>query len=216
MKSKILGAAIAATITTSALAGFTDGPYTFIDSTAAELTADGFADVTNGTPLISYPTGECEGCYTMPAISSSSFGTIPLKGFIEFEISGGLPLVNDGLYIIMSFTFNDPSFTRDDMISIVDDNAANAYDFSYTNPQGCAVINWVDTSTFDPDNSILFQWNPSVDSGVFTFGWDFSGGGGFGSLFPGLEIDDIGSTPAPGALALLGIAGLAGSRRRRN
>lgn len=216
MKSKILGTAIAATISTSALAGFEDGPYTFIDSTAAELTALGFTDVTAGSPLISYPTGECEGCYTMPVISSSTFGTIPLKGFIEIDVDGDLPLVNDGIYVAMEFTFNDPSFTRDDMLSIVDGSAANAYDFTYTNPQGCMVLDWINTSVFDPDQSILFQWDPASTSGTWTFGWDFTGGGGFGSLFPGLEINDIGSTPAPGALALLGIAGLAGSRRRRN
>ena len=215
MKNKILGAAIAASISTSALAGITDGPYTFINSSPAELIADGFADVTGGNPLISYPTGECEGCYTMPVISSSTFGTIPLKGFIEIDVDGDLPLVNDGIYVAMEFIFNNPAFTRDDMISIVDGSAANAYDFDYTNPQGCAVIDWIDTSIFDPDNSILFQWDPVSTSGPWTFGWDFTGGSGFGGLFPGIEIDDIGSTPAPGALALLGIAGLAGSRRRR-
>ena len=72
---------------------------------------------------------------------------------------------------------------------------------------------WID-DTFD--DSTVFNFDPipfAPGSSVsFTFAWDFTTDAN--PLFAGITVEQLGTTPAPGALALLGLAGF--GRRRRN
>ena len=68
-------------------------------------------------------------------------------------------------------------------------------------------------------NNVYFNWYPNPQpnttglSQLFTFAWDFSNyAPGFTGT--GLSITGAGSVPAPGALALLGLAGRQARRRR--
>lgn len=200
-----------AAATLSASVAFADGPFTFVSSTPSQLEELGFANLTPDGPLVSAPTGGCAGCYTLPFLS----GPLPLQAFFQITVEGGLPVGNDGMYTVMTFDFADPSFGVDDMISIINGSSAEAYNINYAPNPTCTFGDFLDPALFNADNTIVFRWAALAGQSTFTFGWDFTGGSGFaGSLFPGVSVTGAGSVPAPGALALLAVAG-AGRRRAR-
>ncbi len=198
-------------IASAASAGFTDGPFTFVNTDTATLSANGFANLTPGGPLQSVATGTCAGCYTLPTLT----GPLPLKAFFQYEIVGGLPTVNDGAFAVLTFDFSNPSFGVNDFINIVNGSAAQAFDINYAANPTCSFVDFLDPSIYNAANTVVFRWDAAPGQSVFTFGWDFTGGGGFGNLFPGMTVTGGGGVPAPGALALVSAAGLLAGRRRR-
>ncbi len=203
--------ALVASLTSSAFAGFTDGSFTFVNTDAAALSAAGFTNLTAGGPLQSVATGTCAGCYTLPTLS----GPLPLKAFFQYEVVGGLPTVNDGAFAVLTFNFADPNFGINDFINIVNGSAAQAFTTSYNPNPTCSFADFLDPTVYNPANTVVFRWDGAPGQSLFTFGWDFTGGTGFGSLFPGVSVTSAAGMPAPGALALLGVAGLGAQRRRR-
>lgn len=202
---------LTAMLSPSALAGLSDGAFTFVNSDASQLSAAGFTNLTSSGPLQSVATGTCAGCYTMPTIA----GPLPLRGFFQFEIVGGMPLVNDGAFAVLSFNFTDPTFGVNEFISVVNGSAAQAYTTGYSPNPTCSFQDFIDPGIYNAANTVVFRWDASPGQSVFTFGWDFSGGGGLTQLFPGMSLAGAGGVPAPGAMALLAVAGLAANRRRR-
>ncbi len=195
-------------------AGFVDGPFTYVNSTGAELDALGFANLTSGAPVVSYSTGGCSGCYSLAAIPTSD-GALPLKAYFQFTFDGGTPLVNDGMFVVMTFDFSDPSFGINQFIDIVNGSSAEAYTTAYSPNPSCSFADFLPADQFDPASTVVFRWVPTATQSVWTFGWDFTGGGAFqGGLFPGVSVTGANGLPAPGALALLGLGGLVSRRRR--
>ena len=203
--------AVIALGSSSAFAGILDGPFTWVNTDPATFEAAGFANLTAGGPLQSTPTGTCAGCYTLPTLA----GPLPLKAFFQYEIAGGLPTVNDGAFAVLTFDFANPSFGVNDFINIVNGSAAEAYGINYNPNPTCSFADFLDPSIYNAANTVVFRWDATPGQSVFTFGWDFTGGGVLGGLFPGMTVTSAAGVPAPGALALIGAAGLVGGRRRR-
>ncbi len=201
----------AALLLSSAASASVDGSFTFVNTDSAALSAAGFVNLTLGGPLQSVATGTCAGCYTLPTLT----GPLPLKAFFQYEVVGGLPTVNDGAFAVLTFDFSSPSFGVNDFINIVNGSAAQAFDINYNPNPTCSFVDFLDPSIYNAANTVVFRWDASPGQSVFTFGWDFTGGGGFGNLFPGMTVTSAGGVPAPGALALVSAAGLLAGRRRR-
>jgi MYXO-CTERM domain-containing protein len=210
MSPRILAAVVALGAST-AFAGVSDGPFTFVSTQPSALEAAGFTNLTAGGPLQSSPTGTCAGCYTLPTLA----GPLPLKAFFQFEVVGGMPTVNDGAFAVLTFDFANPNFGVNDFINIVNGSAAEAYGINYNPNPTCSFADFLDPSIYNAANTVVFRWDATPGQSVFTFGWDFTGGGGLGGLFPGMTVTGGGGVPAPGALALVGATGLFGRRRRR-
>lgn len=194
----------------SAFAGVADGPFTYINTDAAALSAAGFANLTPDGPLQSAPTGTCAGCYTMPTI----YGPLQPRSFFQFEVVGGMPTVNDGAYAVMRFNFTDPNFGVNEFINIVNNSSAQAFGIGYNPNPTCSFQDFLDPSLFNSTNTVIFRWDASPGQSLFTFGFDFTSGG-YTTMFPGMTVLSASALPAPGAMAMLGAAGLMGSRRRR-
>jgi hypothetical protein len=206
-----LAMTVAASLASSAFAGLSDGAFTFVNTDATALSEAGFADLTPSGPLQSVATGTCAGCYTLPTLG----GTLPLKAFFQYEIVGGLPTVNDGAYAVLSFNFNDPSFGVNDFINVVQGSAAQAFTIGYNPNPTCSFIDFLDPTVYNAANTVVFRWDASPGQSIFTFGWDFTGSSGLTPLFPGMTLASVGGVPAPGAMALMAVAGLVANKRKR-
>jgi len=193
-----------------------------VNSTGSQLEAAGFSRV-GLTPFVSERAGECfvNGCFTTVGAS----GTLATKGFFEFRFNDYVynPAYYSGLYAILDVNYGSTGMTRDALIGLINaetattgvtallpSQASDAQSSSYFNQ-------WLPASLQD---AVVLRWlpNPAPATGfglspVYTFAWDvtsistFMGGNGLG-------VDGVYGVPAPGAIALLGLAGLAGRRRR--
>ena len=162
-------------------------------------------------PLQSTATGNCAGCYTLPRLD----GPLPLEAFFQFEVVGGMPAVNDGAFVVMTFDFADPAFGVNDFISAVNGLSAEAFDINYSPNPTCSFADFLDPGVYNASNTVVFRWVATAGQSVFTFGWDFSFGASFGQAFPGMTVTGAGGVPAPGASGLFAASGLLASRRRR-
>jgi len=185
------------------------------------LTAAGYYDVTHGQPLISTPQGACAafGCMTFEQID----GPLPLKGFFQIQYLNFVNTNFTGLYGWLQFDYGNSGITQQDIINSVNSQAATTGVYALSAQQAgnpdCHFNEWLTPSMSTPNN-VYFNWFPTPQpispglSQIFTFAWDFENYTP-GFMPGGLGITGTGGVPAPGAVALLGLAGLASGRRRR-
>ena len=184
------------------------------------LTAAGYYDVTQGQPLVSVPQGDCAaiGCMTFEQID----GPLPLKGFFQIQYLDFVNTNFTGLYGWLQFDYGTSGITQQDIINSVNAQAVDTGVYALTAAQAghpdCHFSDFLPASMTN-SNNVYFNWFPTPQpispglSQVFTFAWDFENYS-TGFMPGGLQITGTGGVPAPGAIALLGLAGLASSRRR--
>ena len=210
-------AALAASATASAAYVLAGQGQASVDA----LTAAGYYDVTQGTPVISTPVqGDCAaiGCMTFEAIP----GPYPLKGFFQIQYLDFVNTNFTGLYSWLQFDYGNSGITQQDILDSVNAQAASTGVYALTAQQAghpdCHFSDFLPASMTNANN-IYFNWFPTPQpispglSQVFTFAWDFENYS-TGFVPGGLQITGTGGVPAPGAIALVGLAGLASSRRR--
>jgi len=185
------------------------------------LTAAGYYDVTHGQPLVSTPQGACAaiGCMSFEQVS----GPLPLKGFFQIQYLDFVNTNFTGLYGWLQFDYGTTGITQQDIINSVNAQAIDTGVYALTAQQAghpdCHFSDFLPPSMTN-SNNVYFNWFPTPQpispglSQVFTFAWDFSNYTP-GFMPGGLGITGTGGVPAPGAVALLGLAGLASGRRRR-
>jgi len=185
------------------------------------LTAAGYYDVTQGTPLISTPQGDCAaaGCMTFEQVD----GPTPLKGFIQIRYLDFVNANFTGLYGWLQFDYGTSNITQQDIIDSVNAQAIDTGVYALTAEQAGhpdSQFNDFLPASMTNSNNVYFNWFPTPQpispglSQVFTFAWDFENYSP-GFMPGGLGITGTGGVPAPGAMALLSLAGLASGRRRR-
>ena len=211
----------ALTFTGSAMASVVGWPtepgYIYTSTSASDLWSAGFDNLTENGHLTVVPSW-CNGCYTSDSLSTNS-----LMGFIEIDVTYAPIDAQLGFYVMMDIDYTDPSFQFADMEALIE---ASDTDIDVMSA-GDAGTDWSPFSDWiDNPDATIFHWNPAEFDGsssnpfettTLTFGWNFSGYEGLvgGSQFPGVVVNGAGAVPAPGALALLGLAGFATRRRRK-
>jgi hypothetical protein len=190
-----------------------------VNATAAELEEAGFARVGTG-PFVSNPNGECavNGCVDFVGAT----GVLPNKGFFQFQFNNYQfnPTYYSGLFAILDINFSGSTVTPQSFINQVNAQTGTTgvtalFANQASDAQNSSTFNeWLPTEL---QQSIVFRWVPPSPpsspglSEVFTFAWDLNLVTAFQN---GLSLGGVYGVPAPGALALLGLAGLAGRRRR--
>ena len=207
----------------SATAGIDLNPYVTEGADSAILDAAGYTDVANGASLLIEPT-QCEGCYSFPSLD----GPLSLQGYVRLDFQVASDYLWMGYNVLMSFDFGGTGWSgvqeMIDFLNGTDMGGVTAMDLASTSNPICywPDINGFIDNGYTVDNTIVFRWGdedtppPPGTTISTTFAWDFtdlaSGNPGFGeSGF----ITGVGATPAPGAVALLGVVGLFGRSRRR-
>ena len=137
---------------------------------------------------------------------------------MDFEADGALA----GMNIAFDFT-NAGGYTwaGDLFITIVDPNGTAIQYGGYNLDAGYTNAGDFDSS-FDTSTSGAFASNVALESfglsgsGTWTIGFydGYTGGAETDNWAGVINLEGLGAVPAPGALALLGLAGLAGRRRR--
>ena len=185
------------------------------------LTAAGYYDVTHGQPLVSTPQGACAaiGCMSFEQVQ----GPLPLKGFFQIQYLDFVNTNFTGLYGWLQFDYGTSGITQQDIINSVNAQAIDTGVYALTAQQAghpdCHFSDFLPPSMTN-SNNVYFNWFPTPQpispglSQIFTFAWDFTNYTP-GFMPGGLGITGTGGVPAPGAVALLGLAGLASGRRRR-
>ena len=217
--------AITSTVLTALAASATaSGAYVLAGQGQASvdaLTAAGYYDVTQGTPVVSTPQGDCAaiGCMSFEAIP----GPYPLKGFFQIQYLDFINTNFTGLYSWLQFDYGTSGITQQDLLDSVNSQAMSTGVYALTAQQAghpdCHFSDFLPASMTNANN-IYFNWFPTPQpispglSQIFTFAWDFENYS-TGFMPGGLQITGTGGVPAPGAVALIGLAGLASGRRRR-
>ena len=212
-KSSSLAVLVLATVASADLSD--PNQFVYLNESPADLLAAGLTDTSAGNPLVVTPS-ECVNCYTYETLNATA-----LKGFVEVTITAGHGFLNDGAYVFLDLNF--PSSLQGGGISQLDfidlvNSGGGGNQISAAQPADSGN----ETSTFDEwlgkdfQDSTVFNFDPipfAPGSSVsFTFAWDLTTDAN--PAFAGITLDGLGTTPAPGALALLGLAGL-GRRRRQ-
>lgn len=191
--------------------------FVYLNESPADLLAAGFTDTTNGTPLFVEPA-ECVNCYTFETLN-----TTELKGFVEVTIIAGHGFLNDGAFAVIDINFpsnlQGGGLSQSDFIDLVNSGGGgNEITAALPGDSGNEYSTFDEWLGEDFEDSTVFNFNPlpfAPGSSVsFTFAWDFTTDAN--AAFGGITVDAVGVTPAPGALALLGLAGLGRRRRRQN
>ena len=206
-----------ATAAVAALCGVAQAD--FIPNAIAQVNAAGYTRV-GSAPFVSGQAGECyvNGCYELVGTG----GLLPTKGYFQFRFLDYVynPTYYSGMFAIMNINFSGSTITPTSFISQVNAlTAQTGITAKFTNEASDAQSSsffdeWLPTEL---DNAIVFNWTPATPpsspglSEVFTFAWDLDNVTAFNN---GLTANGIYGVPTPGAIALLGLAGLAGRRRR--
>jgi hypothetical protein len=190
-----------------------------VNATGAQLTAAGYSDVGNGNVLVSVGT-ECVqfGCFSLVGYS----GDLAERGYFQFQFNDFNYVQYSGLFAVLDLNYGSSGIDRDEMIALINGQTAitgvTALLPSQAGNAGCQFDDFLSPDLLD---AIVLSWMPNPGptlgglSQVFTFAWDVNGIGG-SPLLGGsaITVDGVYGVPAPGAIALLGLAGLAGRRRR--
>jgi hypothetical protein len=192
-----------------------------VQASTGQLDAAGFTRV--GTqPFVSERAGECfvNGCFTTVGTS----GSLAAKGYFQFQFNDYVynPAYYSGVYSILDVNFGSSGMTRDTLIGMINAETATTgvtalLPSQASDAQASSYFNeWLPTSLQD---AIVLRWlpNPAPStslglSATFTFAWDVTGVAALGGS--GLGVDGVFAVPAPGAMAIVGLAGLMGRRRR--
>jgi hypothetical protein len=217
---RLLSAALAGVVASVASAQVTT-TIVQVNATGAQLETAGFTRV-GLEPFVSQRAGECyvNGCFTTAGIS----GTLATKGYFEFQF---LDFVNNpnyynGLYTVLDVNYGATGMTRDGLIALINAETGTTgvtalLPTQASDGQASSFFNqWLSA---DLQDAIVLRWLPanapatgSGLSSVYTFAWDVTGVSTFTGA--GLGVDGVYGLPAPGAVGLLGLAGLFGRRRR--
>ena len=218
-----LGAVIAvAASTSSARAELPYGIVT-VNATASELVSAGYTQV--GTaPFISERAGDCfvNGCFSLAGTS----GILPNRGFLTFQFRDFVnsPTYYNGLFSVLDVDYGSTGLTRDALIGLI--NAQTSYTgvtaltaSQANNAQGtCGFSEWLNPSLL---NSVVLNWQPvpAPSTGIglsqtYVIGWDLDNAQPPLFMGGGLSLNGAFAVPAPGAIALFAITGLARRRRR--
>jgi len=223
--NKILSLAVASLICTTTVSASwyggdwpTEPGYIYTSTPAADLWGAGFDNLTVDGNLSVVPAW-CNGCWTSDSVTTGG----SLMAFIEIDVTYVPANSDDGFYVVMDIDFTNPDFQFADFEAIIEasDTDIDVMLGADAGTEWSAFSDW----GIDPDATV-FQWVPSEFDGssqnpfettTLTFGFNFSGYEGLigGNPFDGLVIGDIGAVPAPGAIFLLGFAGIASKRRRK-
>lgn len=210
----------AALVTASASASYVSSGQT--QASVNALLEAGYT-AANSTPAISTPVaGSCAaiGCMTFVQVD----GPLALKGFYQFQFQDFVNVNFTGIYGWLQFDYGTSGITQQNIIDSVNAQAVDTGVYAQTAQQAghpdCHFNDFLDPSMSNANN-VYFVWVPNPApiapglSQIFTFAWDFSNySAGYTSTSSGLRVTGTGSVPAPGALALVGLAGLAARRRR--
>lgn len=223
ISTTVIAAALTGAMTSMATAGVVNDYITQGASTAA-LDAAGYTSLTNGTPLLIEPTG-CEGCYSFPNIP----GPLALTGYIELEFQMASDYLWLGYNVLMQFNLAGTGWA--DIAELA--TFLGGSDIGDVSILGLAaasnsICDWsIDIDAFSDagyieGNTLVFRWaendTPPAPGTTYstTFAWDFSDlAGGPPGFNGGGFLGGVGATPAPGALAIFGLCGFVGRRRRR-
>ncbi len=219
MRTTIIATAAVAALCGVAQADFIPNAIAQVNATEAELDAAGYSRVGTG-PFVSGQAGECfvNGCYELVGAS----GPLPTKGYFQFQFLDYVynPTYYSGMFAIMNINFSGSTITPQSFISQVNAlTAQTGITAKFTNEasdaqQSSFFNEWLPA---DLQDAIVFNWTPALPpsgpglSQVFTFAWNLDNVTAFNN---GLTANGVYGVPAPGALALLGLAGIAGRRRR--
>ena len=208
----------AALITASASASYVSSGQT--QASVNALLEAGYT-AANSTPAISTPVaGSCAaiGCMTFVQVD----GPLALKGFYQFQFQDFVNVNFTGIYGWLQFDYGTSGITQQNIIDSVNAQAVNTGVYAQTAQQAghpdCHFSDFMPPSMSNANN-VYFVWVPNpapINPGlsqIFTFAWDFSNYAP-GYTSSGLSITGTGSVPAPGALALVALTGLAARRRR--
>ena len=167
---------------------------------------------------------------TLDQANAPSTGYISSSaGFVQQQVTVGLAGTLAGFAVM--------SFAQDDLVNYsffiargsAWNTSAHVFDLTGFSSLNNAANAWVfiDTSAaninFNAGDTFVIGWTSSGGSGRLASSGNTYSGGGFWNNQNGFTKNSIdlgfqtyvGSVPAPGALALLGAAGLVGARRRR-
>jgi hypothetical protein len=219
MRCTFVATAAVAALCGVAQAEFIPNAIAQVNATEAELLGAGYTRVGTG-PFISNPSPECaeNGCFEFVG----SDGPLPTRGFFQFQFSDYIynPTYYSGMFAIMNINFGGSTITPASFISQVNAlTSQTGITAKFTNEASDATGSsffdgWLPA---DLQSAIVFNWIPDSPpsspglSEVFTFAWDLDNVTAFNN---GLTASGIYGVPTPGAIALLGLAGLAGRRRR--
>ena len=196
--------------------------YMTTDSASDALLNVYNANITNSLGDVSYYQGLTSAGWT-PNLQGSVFDTADARYIDSFVSAGGRTVDGvasvdvDGNLIQMGAngTGTDPNFGGND----ADQPAAGAgwYNGNPNNPVGVGFTNSNLPGALGSNLSILIGRFSIQDSGAFDLSGSLSVTWNEGIGTPGTQASfDIMEVPAPGALALLGVAGMASRRRRSN
>jgi MYXO-CTERM domain-containing protein len=146
-----------------------------------------------------------------------SFDTGNIVGLTAIAVEGGLTGTLTGMDITADFYDSASSgvWASDLLVAVSDGNFSSGIEWGGFN----ATFNYLDGGGFSWSysygtySSSFSGYNLAVDNGTLYVanGWTTSPGGSWSGTITLYGVDVV---PAPGALALLGVAGLAGRRRR--
>jgi hypothetical protein len=217
---RMLGFALASAVCAVSSAQVTN-TIVQVQASSAQLDAAGFTRVGN-QPFVSERAGECfvNGCFTTVGTSAS----VASKGYFQFQFNDFVynPTYYSGVYSILDVNFGTSGMTRDTLISMINAETATTgvtalLPSQASDAQGTSSFNqWLPASLQD---GIVLRWMPNPApstslglSATFTFAWNVTGVSALGGS--ALSVDGVFAVPAPGAMAILGLAGLMGRRRR--
>ena len=186
-------------------------------STAAEYAAAGFTNANPSGVLVSYALA-CNGCTSMVTPS----GPVANKGFYQFQFFDWNAYKYSGLSSAMTINYGTSGLNNAEIIAEVNHQSGltglTATTSALAGDPHCRFNDFLPT---DLDNSIVLNWFPANMpttpglSQVFTFAWDLTIIDPPSFISNGLSVGAVGSLPSPGAIALMGLVGAIGGRRRR-
>ena len=204
-KHIVAAAAVAAGVAASANAALV---YSGIVNFACAMDIDGTYINVETNQLTNGPGAGVPGWDVNPYRSSSGSGMnffSPTGGGMVSAVAGTGPAINLASGTLIGSTSNFSSSTA----TIAFGGAAGQWQYGAENIVGFRVVSQAGTTHYGWMRFLMGAQPASgnlVTRTVVDFAWESTAG----------ESITAGVVPAPGALALLGIAGLAGARRRRN
>ena len=221
MHSKNIVVLFVAGLSSSTYAAVLSGAIFQAGSTAAEYTAAGFTNANPSGVLVSYAQA-CNGYPNGCTSTVTPSGPLANKGFYEFQFSDFNAYNYSGLFSAMAINYGTSGMNNAQVIAQVNyQSGLTGLTATTAALAGDAHCRFVDFLPTDLQNSIVLNWFPANMpttpglSQVFTFAWDLTVIEPPSFMSNGLSVGAVGSLPSPGAIALMGLAGVVGGRRRR-
>ena len=221
MKLDTIFIVLAASCSSTAFSAVLPGAIFQSGSTAAELIAAGFTNANPSGVLVSVAQ-PCNGYPNGCTSTVTPSGPLANKGFYEFQFLNFNAYNYSGLFSAMAIDYGTSGLNNAQVIAQVNHQSGltglTATTSALAGDDHCRFNDFLPT---DLDNSIVLNWFPANMpttpglSQVFTFAWDLTVISPPSFVDNGLSVGAVGSLPSPGAIALMGLAGVFGGRRRR-